>query len=163
MIGNLQPTSRSNMVVSYPYVTAGYKIGEAAARSGVSAANIRFYEKEQLLQAQGRSDNSYRMYNDSDIHQLKFIRACRALDMSLDEVRTLLGLNLNSKADCATARGAGILCRRAPGRGGRRASRPCRSRRSWNVRVQPAGAGVPRSPASRHEVRLKDSRAFPAA
>lgn len=94
------------MVVSYPYATAGYKIGEAATRSGVSAANIRFYEKEQLLSPQGRSDNSYRMYSDGDIHQLRFVRACRSLDMSLDEVRTLLGLDLNNKVDCATARGA---------------------------------------------------------
>ena len=90
----------------YPYATAGYKIGEAATKSGVSAANIRFYEKDQLLSPQGRSDNSYRMYSDSDIHRLRFIRACRALDMSLDEVRTLLRLDLNSKTDCATARGA---------------------------------------------------------
>ena len=90
----------------YPYATAGYKIGEAATKSGVSAANIRFYEKDKLLSPQGRSDNSYRMYSDSDIHRLRFIRACRALDMSLGEVRTLLRLDLNSKADCATARGA---------------------------------------------------------
>ena len=88
----------------YPYATAGYKIGEAATKSGVSAANIRFYEKETLLSPQGRGDNSYRLYSDSDIHRLRFIRACRALDMSLAEVRTLLQLDLNSKADCATAR-----------------------------------------------------------
>ena len=94
------------MAVLFPYATAGYKIGEAATRSGVSAANIRFYEKDQLLSPQGRSDNSYRMYSDSDIHRLRFIRACRALDMSLAEVRTLLRLDLNSKTDCATARGA---------------------------------------------------------
>ena len=90
----------------YPYATAGYKIGEAATKSGVSAANIRFYEKETLLSPQGRGDNSYRLYSDSDIHRLRFIRACRALDMSLAEVRTLLQLDLNSKTDCATARGA---------------------------------------------------------
>ena len=67
---------------------------------------MRFYEKDQLLKPQARGDNSYRMYSDSDIHRLRFIRACRALDMSLGEVRTLLRLDLNSKADCATARGA---------------------------------------------------------
>lgn len=94
------------MAVLYPYASAGYKIGEAATRSGVSAANIRFYEKDQLLKTQARGDNRYRMYSDSDIHRLRFIRACRALDMSLAEVRTLLRLDLNSKTDCATARGA---------------------------------------------------------
>ena len=94
------------MTSTFPYATAGYMIGAAATRSGVSAANIRFYEKEQLLSPHGRGENSYRMYSDNDIHRLRFIRACRALDMSLAEVKTLLGLDLNSKSDCATARGA---------------------------------------------------------
>ena len=86
--------------------TLSYRISQAAALSGVTPANIRFYEKENLLRQTARGDNSYRLYSDSDIHQLRFIRACRALDMSLDEVRTLVGLNLNNKTDCATARGA---------------------------------------------------------
>lgn len=89
-----------------PSNVLSYRISQAAALSGVTPANIRFYEKEKLLRSASRSDNSYRMYSDGDIHQLRFIRACRALDMSLDEVRTLLGLDLNNKSDCATARGA---------------------------------------------------------
>ncbi len=81
-----------------------HRISEAAALSGVSTANIRFYEKEKLIAVKGRSGNGYRFYSSADVHQLRFIRLCRALDMSLDEVRTLLGLDLNEKADCATAR-----------------------------------------------------------
>lgn len=91
------------MPVSIPSSARGYQIGEAARQSGVSAANIRFYEKEKLLSPYGRSDNSYRVYSEGDVHQLRFIRLCRAMDMSLDEVRTLLGLDLNSKADCDAA------------------------------------------------------------
>ncbi len=91
---------------SSPSTGRGYQIGEAAKRSGVSAANIRFYEKEQLLNPLGRGDNSYRLYSEGDLHQLRFIRLCRAMDMSLDEVRTLLALDLNNKADCAAAREA---------------------------------------------------------
>ncbi|MBC7648429.1 MAG: MerR family transcriptional regulator, partial [Vitreoscilla sp.] len=72
-----------------------YRISQAAALTGVTPANIRFYEKEKLLQSTFRGENSYRMYSDSDLHQLRFIRACRTLDMSLDEVRTLLALDLN--------------------------------------------------------------------
>ena len=88
-------------------VSAGwYLIGDAARQSGVSAPNIRFYEKENLLSSHSRADNSYRMYTDSDIHQIRFIRACRLLDMSLSDVRTLLNLNLRIKADCVTARDA---------------------------------------------------------
>ncbi|MES2910833.1 MAG: Cd(II)/Pb(II)-responsive transcriptional regulator [Pseudomonadota bacterium] len=94
------------MSFSNPQPVKGYLIGDAARLSGVSTANIRFYEKEKLLSPRGRSENSYRFYSEGDVHQLRFIRLCRALDMSLDEVRTLLGLDLTVKADCETARGA---------------------------------------------------------
>lgn len=94
------------MPSSSPSAARGYQIGEAAKRSGVSAVNIRFYEKEKLLSPLGRGDNSYRLYSEGDLHQLRFIRLCRAMDMSLDEVRTLLALDLNNRADCAVARQA---------------------------------------------------------
>ncbi len=81
-------------------------IGKAAALSGVSTASIRFYEKEGLLAPGARTANSYRGYSDGAIHQLRFIRLCRAMDMSLDEVRTLLHLDLARKADCAAANAA---------------------------------------------------------
>ncbi len=97
---------RTTAMATDQQTLARYRISQAAALSGVTAANIRFYEKEKLLKPQMRGDNSYRMYSDGDLHQLRFIRLCRALDMSLDEVRTLLGLDLNIKADCARARGA---------------------------------------------------------
>ena len=94
------------MPVSSPSATGGYQIGEAARQSGVSPANIRFYEKEGLISPHRRGDNSYRLYSEGDVHQLRFIRLCRAMDMSLAEVRTLLGLDLNNKTDCAAARDA---------------------------------------------------------
>ena len=77
--------------------TGVYKIGQDSALSGVSTANIRFYEKENLLSPGGRGDKSYRFYSDADVHHLRFIRACRALNMSLEEVRPLLGLDLTSR------------------------------------------------------------------
>ena len=83
--------------------TAIWRIGEAARRSGVSAANIRFYEKAQLLPPGTREDNRYRVYNAADIHRLRFIRLCRAMDMSLDEVRTLVALDAQPPADTHAA------------------------------------------------------------
>ena len=91
------------MSVAMPRTAEGFRIGEAAQASGVSAANIRYYEKQGLMAPQGRGDNSYRLYSDADVHTLRFIRLCRAMDMSLDEVRTLLGLDLRSKTDCDVA------------------------------------------------------------
>ena len=91
------------MQLANPPAEQGYRIGDAAARSGLSATNIRYYEKVGLIAPQARADNSYRLYTDADVHRLRFIRLCRAMDMSLDEVRALLGLDLRSKADCAAA------------------------------------------------------------
>jgi DNA-binding transcriptional MerR regulator len=92
------------MLTSNPQIAPGYLIGQAARLSGVSSANIRFYEKEKLIKPRGISANSYRFYSDEDVHQLRFIRQLRSLDMTLDEVRTLLGLDLRKKRDCQTAR-----------------------------------------------------------
>lgn len=97
-------TARVESPASAP--SGPHRIGEAARLSGVSAANIRYYEKERLLSPGARGDNSYRFYSDAEVHRLRFIRMCRAMDMSLDEVRTLLGLDLRRKADCAAARTA---------------------------------------------------------
>ncbi|NMM90337.1 MerR family transcriptional regulator [Rhodococcus sp. SRB_17] len=83
--------------------TARWRIGEAARRSGVSAANMRYYEKEGLLSPGSREDNRYRLYSEADVHRLRFIRLCRAMDMSLDEVRTLLALGRDAPADAHAA------------------------------------------------------------
>ena len=87
-----------------PSNTPVHRIGEAARRCGVSAANIRYYESQGLLPAPVRSEGDYRLYSDADVHRLRFIRLCRAMDMSLDEVRTLLALDWGRKADCDAAR-----------------------------------------------------------
>lgn len=92
------------MSLHQPQSSSGYLIGQAAKMSGVSSANIRFYEKEKLIARHESSANSYRIYSDEDVHQLRFIRQLRSLDMTLDEVRTLLGLDLRKKKDCQTAR-----------------------------------------------------------
>ncbi len=92
------------MATLKPQLIQGYQIGQAALRSGVSAANIRFYEKEKLIAQRATGENRYRIYSDEDLHQLRFIRLLRSLDMSLNEVRTLLHLDLRKKSHCQTAR-----------------------------------------------------------
>lgn len=83
-----------------------WRIGEAARRAGVSATNIRYYEREGLLGRTARAGNDYRLYSPADVHRLRFIRLCRALDLSLDEVRHLLDLDMRQPADCTAAREA---------------------------------------------------------
>ena len=73
---------------------------------GIVATAVSAFSPKGLIAPQGRADNDYRLYSAADVHALRFIRLCRAMDMSLDEVRTLLALNLGSPADCGTARAA---------------------------------------------------------
>ncbi|MCW7538606.1 Cd(II)/Pb(II)-responsive transcriptional regulator [Aquabacterium sp. A7-Y] len=66
------------------------KIGELARATATSAETIRFYEREGLLPAPARSEGNYRIYTAAHGERLAFIRHCRSLDMTLDEIRVLL-------------------------------------------------------------------------
>jgi Cd(II)/Pb(II)-responsive transcriptional regulator len=66
------------------------KIGELAQRSGCPVETIRYYEREGLLPAPARSQGNYRLYGAAHVERLQFIRHCRSLDMTLDEIRSLL-------------------------------------------------------------------------
>ena len=61
---------------------------------------IRFYEREGLIPAARRSDNNYRLYTAAHAERLAFIRHCRNLDMTLDEIRSLLQLRDLPSQDC---------------------------------------------------------------
>jgi len=77
------------------------KIGELAKQTGCSVETIRFYEKEEILTPPQRSaENNYRIYNRNHVEQLLFIRRCRSLDMSLDEIKRLLHLRSTPQEDC---------------------------------------------------------------
>jgi len=76
------------------------KIGELAERTGCPVETIRYYERIDLLAPPERGVNNYRSYGESHAERLGFIRHCRALDMSIDEIRTLLGLRERPEQDC---------------------------------------------------------------
>jgi Cd(II)/Pb(II)-responsive transcriptional regulator len=68
------------------------KIGELAKRAACQVETVRFYEREGLLPGPTRSAGNYRLYDDGHFERLSFIRRCRSLDMTLAEIRVLLGL-----------------------------------------------------------------------
>lgn len=66
------------------------KIGELAKATGTQVETIRYYEREGLLPETTRTDGNYRIYGTAHAERLSFIRHCRSLDMTLDEIRVLL-------------------------------------------------------------------------
>lgn len=66
------------------------KIGELAHRTNTRVETIRYYEREGLLPAPDRSGGNYRIYGNGHAERMSFIRHCRGLDMTLDEIRVLL-------------------------------------------------------------------------
>lgn len=65
-------------------------IKQASEQSGVSAPNIRFYEKEGLLTPARQRDNCYRTYTEENIRTLKLIRMLRMLDLPLPAIKEVL-------------------------------------------------------------------------
>ncbi|HEY4541363.1 MAG TPA: Cd(II)/Pb(II)-responsive transcriptional regulator [Noviherbaspirillum sp.] len=76
------------------------KIGELAKATGCEVETIRYYEREGLLPAPPRSTANYRTYGERHVEGLSFIRHCRSLGMSLDDVRTLQHFRAHPDADC---------------------------------------------------------------
>jgi Cu(I)-responsive transcriptional regulator len=74
-----------------------YNIGEAAARSGVSAKMIRHYEEMGLIPKARRTGSGYRTYADSDVHTLRFIRHARDLGFAIRDIGGLLDLWQNRR------------------------------------------------------------------
>lgn len=66
------------------------KIGELAALTNTQIETIRYYEREGMLAEPRRSEGNYRIYDAIHAERLSFVRHCRGLDMTLDEIRVLL-------------------------------------------------------------------------
>ena len=76
------------------------KIGQLAQQTGTLVDTIRYYEREGLLPRAARTEGNYRIYDAVHLERLAFIRRCRSLDMTLDEIRVLLCFRDRSLESC---------------------------------------------------------------
>jgi len=66
-------------------------IQEAAAEVGLTARSVRYYEEVGLLRPAGRSEGLYRLFDESDLERLRFIKGLRDdAGFSLAEIAQLL-------------------------------------------------------------------------
>lgn len=75
-----------------------FTIGKLSKASGVNIETIRYYERIGLLPAPPRSQSGYRQYAMQHLQLLRFIRRGRELGFSLDDIRSLLALQVGGLA-----------------------------------------------------------------
>ncbi len=66
-------------------------VSEVAARSGLAASALRFYEAQGLIEAQ-RTAGNQRRYPREVLRRLAFVRAARNIGLGLDDARRELDL-----------------------------------------------------------------------
>ena len=80
------------------------QIGIVAKRIGLSVDAIRFYERNALLPRPPRTPGGFRLYEESDVETLAFIRRAQGLGFTLSEIRGLLNLRGSRLQPCAHVR-----------------------------------------------------------
>ncbi len=80
-------------------------IGKVAQQTRCNIETIRYYERESLLPAPQRTPGGHRLYNESMIKRLVFIRRSRELGFSMAEVRQLLSVVDGDVVSCEKVKG----------------------------------------------------------
>jgi DNA-binding transcriptional MerR regulator len=76
------------------------RIGEVAARAGVPAKTIRFWEDQHLLPAPARTAAGYRDYSAGIVERLAFIRHAQAAGLTLEHIRQVLDIHDGGQPPC---------------------------------------------------------------
>jgi MerR family copper efflux transcriptional regulator len=84
--------AHSDIELSEAHAEGFYEISQAAQLSGINAKMIRHYESIGLIPPVKRTLANYRIYSQSDIQKLSFIKRSRSLGFSLEQIKTLLAL-----------------------------------------------------------------------
>ena len=65
-------------------------IKDVEERTGLSRSNIRFYEKEKLIEPSRNESNGYRDYSENDVENIKKIAYLRTLGISIEDIRNII-------------------------------------------------------------------------
>jgi Cu(I)-responsive transcriptional regulator len=77
-----------------------FRIGDLAKQTGVKVVTIRYYEQAGLLPVCQRTSGNYRMYAQEHLERLNFVRRCRELGFSLEQIKDLLLLSASQSPTC---------------------------------------------------------------
>lgn len=72
-----------------------------AERGGVNLQTIRYYEREGLLPKPPRLKSGYRVFPETAVQRVRFIKRAQELGFQLSEVRELLSIQLDPAKECS--------------------------------------------------------------
>ena len=70
-----------------------YTIGRLAKRARVKADSIRFYERQGLVVPETKTSSGYRLYTDTAVRRITFIKHAQRCGFSLAEISELLQMH----------------------------------------------------------------------
>jgi MerR family transcriptional regulator, copper efflux regulator len=79
-------------------------IGALAQRTGSSVPTVRYDEEIGLLPKAKRGRGGQRLYDESDLKRLAFVRRCRDFALPIEKIRELISLIDHPAQDCSKAR-----------------------------------------------------------
>lgn len=77
------------------------RIGQVAQATGLSVKTVRFYSDEGLIHASSRSQGGYRLFDPTVVAELSLIRALRAMDVPLPELKRILDVRRSGHCNCS--------------------------------------------------------------
>ncbi len=80
------------------------KIGEVSQASGIGIEALRFYERSGILGKPARTASGYRVFDQSVLDRLAFIKKAQTLGFSLDEIRRIIAESNAGESPCAEVR-----------------------------------------------------------
>jgi len=75
-----------------------YTIGALAKACSLTVRTLRYYEEMDLIQAIGRTQGGYRLYDDTTKKRIEAILSLQALNYSLDDILGILGTASSTQA-----------------------------------------------------------------
>lgn len=82
----------------------GISRGELARRTGVNSETIRYFERAGIIAEPPRTEGGHRVYDQSHVRTLSFVKRARGLGFTPQEVKAILQLGGPGVASCADVR-----------------------------------------------------------
>lgn len=80
------------------------RIGALARQAGCTVPTIRYYEEVGLIPPPARRSTGHRVYDPAAVPRLVFIRRCRDLGFTIEQIRAFISLSNTGDRDCTEAR-----------------------------------------------------------